>query len=101
MSYGMTWLAGFLMGGATAFIVLAVPFRKHYYELKLKYEEERGRRLEAEGSNPTHGNPKARINHEWGDPMDFLDIEVKPWQPEEHIVGDIIDLTAIEDVPDA
>ena len=75
MSNGMIWLAGFVMGGVTAFVVLAVPMRTRYWELRVKYERERARRIEAE-DNGRHTNDALRAisSHDWGGPLSDLGV---------------------------
>jgi len=75
MSSGMAFLGGFILGGVTAFIVLAVPMRKRFWELTVQYQRERARRIEAE-DNGRHTNDALRAvsSHEWGGPLSDLGI---------------------------
>ena len=86
MSSGMAFLGGFLLGGITAFIVLAVPMRQRYMELTQRWELERARRIEAEGHDSQHTNDgalRAISRDAWGHPLSTLGLaETKPSRPQ-------------------
>jgi hypothetical protein len=75
MGSGMAFLGGFVLGGVTSFIVLAVPMRRRYWELTVRWQRERARRIEAE-DNGRHTNDALRAvsSHEWGGPLTDLGI---------------------------
>lgn len=75
MSVQMGFLGGFILGAITAFVVLAVPMRQRYWELTLRWQKERARRIEAEGHGQ-HTNDALRVvsRHEWGGPLSDLGI---------------------------
>jgi hypothetical protein len=102
MTSGMVFLGGFLIGSITAFIVLAVPMRTRYWELKLKYEEERRRRMDAEDSDQC-GALRASYTAVWGAGIPYTGVAVSvppegSGEPRQaYTKPELVDLTDVDD----
>ena len=68
---GITFLAGFITGGLTTFLVTAVSvWKPRIDELNLQRITERDRRIEAEDQAQAQVDDDVRVLGEWPPPLD-------------------------------
>ena len=100
MGEGLIWLAGFIVGGLTTFLVTAVTVWKPLLDEKrdeLKAERKRG--IEAEGRSHLHGFGTPVIKSEALDRGQAIKTERAVFMnPDDY--GELIDLTGVDDVPE-